>query len=122
MSDHIPNDPVAEIRAWLKSDAGKKFACVRDGYYRPPEAGCVGCMLKAAVAEIEAQRTAVESLVKIAEEAFTEWDSDNDPRVGKILLALSGEVPGYRADIDAMHALRRRFVVAPQAALKEVAP
>lgn len=53
-------------------------------------------------------RTALESFVKIAAEAATEWDNDNDPRVGKLLLAMSGHVHGYRADIDAIHAAMRR--------------
>lgn len=37
---------------------------------------------------------------KIAAEAFSYWDRDQDMKVGKILRALSGELPGYRADID----------------------
>jgi hypothetical protein len=40
------------------------------------------------------------SIRKIAAEAFDYWDSDQDMKVGKILRALAGELPGYRADID----------------------
>ena len=47
---------------------------------------------------------ALRSVVEIAKEAHREWDSDNDHRVGKILMALAGYRPGYRADIDAIHA------------------
>lgn len=59
-------------------------------------------------ASIERLQAAIDTLVGIAEEAFREWDKDNDPRVGKILLALAGHAPGYRADIDAIHAARNR--------------
>jgi hypothetical protein len=41
----------------------------------------------------------------IADECHAEWDADNDHRVGKILKALSGRMPGYRADIDKIHAV-----------------
>lgn len=40
----------------------------------------------------------------IAAEAHTAWDADNDMRVGKILIALAGRAPRYRADIDRIHA------------------
>lgn len=56
---------VAQINAWLKSDAGKKFACVRDGYYKPPEDGCVGCMLKAAANEIERLRNVLQRINRL---------------------------------------------------------
>lgn len=59
-------------------------------------------------ATIAVLRDALETFVNIAEEAFRNWDKDNDPRVGKLLLALSGHAPRYRADIDAIHALRAR--------------
>lgn len=62
--------------------------------------------------EIERLRNALKSFVKIADEAATEWDNDNDPRVGKILIALSGGAPGYRSDIDAIHALLSALDVA----------
>jgi protein involved in temperature-dependent protein secretion len=57
--------------------------------------------------EIEKLRVEVNDLQRllkstrnIAKEAFGAWDSDNDMRVGKILNALSGGIPGYRSDID----------------------
>lgn len=51
----------------------------------------------------QARATLMQTMIKrIAIEAFTAWDSDKDMRVGKILRALSGEMPGYRADIDAL--------------------
>lgn len=59
-------------------------------------------------ASIERLQAALETFVNVAEEAFREWDKDNDPRVGKILLALAGDAPGYRADIDSIHASRNR--------------
>jgi hypothetical protein len=64
--------------------------------------------IKRMAAEIEQLRAGIESVVAIASEAAREWDNDNDARVGKILIALSGRVKGYREDIDAIHALRER--------------
>lgn len=47
---------------------------------------------------------ALESAIRIAEEARLEWDrAPSGMRAGKILIALSGGCPGYRADIDAIH-------------------
>lgn len=42
---------------------------------------------------------------KIAAEAYREWDADNDPRVGKLLKAMSESsfAASYRADIAALH-------------------
>lgn len=59
-------------------------------------------------ASIERLQAALDTFVSVAEEAFREWDKDNDPRVGKILLALAGHAPGYRADVDSIHASRNR--------------
>lgn len=43
--------------------------------------------------------------IRIAAEAAEEWDkAPSGMRAGKILLALAGHVPGYRADTDAVHA------------------
>lgn len=47
-------------------------------------------------------KEALEKVINLAKEAHREWDSDNDPRVGKILIALAYGHPGYRADIDAI--------------------
>jgi hypothetical protein len=49
-------------------------------------------------------RHALKIVISVAKEAHAAWDADNDSRVGKILMALSGYRPGYRADIDAIHA------------------
>lgn len=47
---------------------------------------------------------ALERAVKVAEEARQEWDvCPAGMRAGKILVALSGRLPGYRADIDEIH-------------------
>jgi hypothetical protein len=40
------------------------------------------------------------SVQKIAKEAWDYWDGDEDMKVGKILKALAGRMPGYRVDID----------------------
>lgn len=48
---------------------------------------------------------ALKSAVTIAEEAREAWDAaPNEVRAGKLLIALAGDCPGYRADIDAIHA------------------
>lgn len=43
--------------------------------------------------------------IQIAEEARVEWDNaPSGMRAGKLLIALSGNLPRYRADIDRIHA------------------
>lgn len=44
----------------------------------------------------------IQLLKSIALDAYKAWDSDQDMRVGKILRALSGGMPNYRADIDSL--------------------
>lgn len=54
--------------------------------------------------ENERLREALIHAIEVAEEAFNEWDAAPDGmRAGKILKALSGSAPRYRADIDAIH-------------------
>ena len=49
---------------------------------------------------------ALQSAIRIANEAREEWDkAPSGMRAGKILIALAGGCPGYRADIDAIHAV-----------------
>lgn len=49
---------------------------------------------------------ALRSAIKVAEEARVEWDeAPSGMRAGKLLIALSGACPGYRRDIDAIHAV-----------------
>ena len=51
---------------------------------------------------------ALQATIRIAHEARVEWDeAPSSMRAGKILIALSGRLPGYRADIDAIHAAIR---------------
>lgn len=48
---------------------------------------------------------ALKAAVKVADEARDEWDkAPEGMRAGKLLIALSGRLKGYRADIDAIHA------------------
>jgi hypothetical protein len=47
---------------------------------------------------------ALKAAIRIADEARDEWDeAPSGIRAGKILIALSGGCPGYRADIDQIH-------------------
>ena len=49
---------------------------------------------------------ALKAAIRIADEAREEWDrAPSGMRAGKILIALAGGCPGYRADIDAIHAV-----------------
>jgi hypothetical protein len=51
---------------------------------------------------------ALERAIKVADEAREEWDkAPSGMRAGKILIALSGGCPGYRHDIDEIHAALR---------------
>lgn len=48
---------------------------------------------------------ALEAAVKIADEAREEWDkAPSGMRAGKLLIALSGHLKGYRLETDAIHA------------------
>jgi hypothetical protein len=49
-------------------------------------------------------QTALARAIEIADEAREEWDkAPSGMRAGKILIALSGNCPGYRRDIDEIH-------------------
>ena len=58
--------------------------------------------LKALQAEDERLRGLLSQVLSIAAEAREHWDADRDMKVGKLLIALSGRLPGYRTDIDAI--------------------
>lgn len=45
--------------------------------------------------------------VKWADRLHERWDNDEDSKVGKGLLALSGHLPGYAPDTDGIHAFIR---------------
>ncbi len=51
------------------------------------------------MAPIEALRL----MKNAAAEAHRFWDSDKDAKVGKLLLSMSGALPGYRIDMDEVH-------------------
>lgn len=54
----------------------------------------------------EDDMTPLQQLEAICEEIFDRWD--NDQRSGKLLLALSGRLPNYRPDVDAVRAALSR--------------
>jgi len=62
--------------------------------------------LQAAEAEVWARKVveAARLQVQIAKEAHKVWDGENESRVGKMLLAMSGQITGYRPETDAIHA------------------
>lgn len=48
---------------------------------------------------------ALKTAIRIADEAREEWDkAPSGMRAGKLLIALSGHLKGYRQDIDSIHA------------------
>jgi hypothetical protein len=52
---------------------------------------------------------ALETAVKVADEARDEWDAaPSGMRAGKLLIALSNRRMNYRHDITTMHAARRK--------------
>jgi hypothetical protein len=62
---------------------------------------------------VEALRLASDTLtaaIEVADQARDEWDTaPAGMKAGKILIALSGQAPGYRIDTDAIHANRQRI-------------
>lgn len=67
----------------------------------------LGFALLSRLSQLEAEnrewKVLLASAVKIAGEAADEWDTaPTGMRAGKIILALAGRIPGYRADTDAI--------------------
>jgi len=48
---------------------------------------------------------ALEQFVTFTAEAYALWGADKDHAVGKLILSLCGNMPGYRPDVDAIHQL-----------------
>jgi hypothetical protein len=44
------------------------------------------------------------ALVQAARDAHEHWDADRDMKVGKLLMAMAGRLPGYRPNLDVAHA------------------
>ena len=61
-----------------------------------------------AIRELVRQRdellAALENAVSVAKTAHECWDNDQDMKVGKYLIALSGGLPGYDKRTDEIHA------------------
>jgi len=61
--------------------------------------------LTTAESDLAAARKALETAIKVADEAAREWDAaPQGMKAGKLLLALCGHIKGYRPDIDSIHA------------------
>lgn len=60
----------------------------------------------AAVAELVA---AVRGIRELAIKASGHWDADEDMKVGKILMAMAGQLPKYDQRADALHAALAAF-------------
>jgi len=57
--------------------------------------------------ENERLRGLLSRVLTIAAEAREHWDADRDMKVGKLLIALSGQLPGYRPNVDEIVAAAR---------------
>ena len=63
------------------------------------------CGREATLPDTASLAAALTSAIAVADEAVTEWDrAPSGARPGKILMALSGRLPGYRKDTDLIHA------------------
>lgn len=52
---------------------------------------------------LHALTSALETMVKVADQAFNLWDADEDAKVGKYLKAMAGHLKGYREDLTQAH-------------------
>lgn len=55
--------------------------------------------------EIKQLRSALATMVAYAKETRYRWDADQNHKVGKRLAAMGGDLPGYDAAINSVHAL-----------------
>lgn len=62
--------------------------------------------IPALIEEVESLRKALTRAIKIADEVREEWDkAPSGMKAGKLLIALSGHLPNYRAEIDEIHSV-----------------
>lgn len=54
---------------------------------------------------VESVAECLQDLRGVIRECIEHWDQDRDGKLGKILLALNGDTPGYRADLDRISVL-----------------
>jgi hypothetical protein len=81
------------------TDLHKQATTERSHYYTADA-------IRAAMTEIATLRAALSGAIMVADEARDEWDrAPSGMKAGQLLIALSGRLPGYRADIDAIHAV-----------------
>lgn len=108
LSKATPQTPAAVTRL---NGAAKRVAEYRQHGCHYAEGTCRECyeMAGAALGEgvnsFDELREALRTAIAVAEEARKEWDAaPNTMRSGKLLIALSGGIKGYRKEIDAIHA------------------
>jgi hypothetical protein len=81
------------------------------------------CGREAALPDTASLAAALTSAIAIADEAVTEWDrAPSGARPGKILMALSGRLPGYRKDADLVHAALYQATARNAAGVKKATP
>jgi len=60
--------------------------------------------------------SALTAAIEIADQARDEWDmAPQGMKAGKLLMALAGHLPGYRADVDAIHRIHKQALTTPSA-------
>ena len=60
--------------------------------------------LEGLIKERDQLLAALQTVVTLANEVHGHWDNDRDAKVGKHLIALSGDLPGYDKRTDSIHA------------------
>lgn len=77
--------------------------------------------LTALQARVGEMREALITYMRLSLLARSYWDDDKDMRVGKLLIAMSGLSPGYRSDLDKIHALLNEMPPKPAPKQDEIA-
>lgn len=77
-------------RMFSQGDACECLLCAVDRLYANAE-------------KLRAERIAILTLIEYAKETEALWDADHDMKVGKRLLAMAGDLPGYSAELDNIH-------------------
>lgn len=94
-------DGEADCGVFAEPHEGQAYSVCRAPLYQTEEQWDADARLIAAAPELLA---ALIGAVEMATNAHVYWDADQDIKVGKHLLALSGGLKGYDARTDAIHA------------------
>jgi hypothetical protein len=105
--------PWQDDSRWVSEDHRKNCLAERQGYALAKADALLALPSSREQRLVEALRLASDTLtaaIEVADQARDEWDTaPAGMKAGKILIALSGQAPGYRIDTDAIHANRQRI-------------